>query len=231
MDKLTKLVDDGILTNDPGIASIALGENITSGRILSEIRAADGKCAYFILKSRSGAETTVYAITIPFSLIWKKIQPVKGGPVVVDSIVTNLDSELVVWWEFNDVCAALGRDKSKKRTYYHKWVLNIVTTRAELRELVLRCEDDKKYWRAICPVCGWKGLSKVCEGGGKIADTGDYDACLCPVCFEKGEGKAIAVEDADEWESMIFAAASAGKKGAEGGMALRNAVLSTLESI
>ena len=50
-------------------------------------------------------------------------------------------------------------------------------------------EELKKYWKAVCPKCGWKGLSKDCDGGGQIADTGDYFDLYCPICVE-----AIIVE-------------------------------------
>ncbi len=45
-------------------------------------------------------------------------------------------------------------------------------------------EDLKKWWPAVCPGCGWKGLSRDCYGGGQIADTGDYDDLSCPECVE-----------------------------------------------
>lgn len=38
------------------------------------------------------------------------------------------------------------------------------------------------YYTAECNVCGWWGSSKLLEGGGQIADTGDYGDCHCPVC-------------------------------------------------
>ena len=30
--------------------------------------------------------------------------------------------------------------------------------------------------------CGWWGSSELLDGGGQIADTGDYGDCYCPVC-------------------------------------------------
>lgn len=38
------------------------------------------------------------------------------------------------------------------------------------------------YYTAECSVCGWWGSSKLMEGGGAIADTGDHFDCTCPVC-------------------------------------------------
>ena len=44
-------------------------------------------------------------------------------------------------------------------------------------------EDSKKnFYTAKCDKCGWWGSSKLLEGGGQIADTGDYSDCYCPVC-------------------------------------------------
>ena len=38
------------------------------------------------------------------------------------------------------------------------------------------------YYTAECSACGWWGSSKLLDGGGAIADTGDYFDCTCPVC-------------------------------------------------
>jgi hypothetical protein len=44
-------------------------------------------------------------------------------------------------------------------------------------------EDVKNnFYTVKCEKCGWWGSSKFLEGGGQIADTGDYDDCYCPVC-------------------------------------------------
>jgi predicted RNA-binding Zn-ribbon protein involved in translation (DUF1610 family) len=45
-------------------------------------------------------------------------------------------------------------------------------------------KEDKKnnYYTSECDKCGWWGSSKLTEGGGQIADTGDYDDVFCPVC-------------------------------------------------
>jgi len=43
-------------------------------------------------------------------------------------------------------------------------------------------EELKKYWIARCPECGWRSLSRDCDGFAQIADTGDYDNGLCPIC-------------------------------------------------
>lgn len=54
------------------------------------------------------------------------------------------------------------------------------------------------YYPVYCPRCGWKGSSEETEGGGQIADTGDYSDIVCPKCVHEGgewEGLWIAVEE------------------------------------
>jgi ribosomal protein L37E len=43
-------------------------------------------------------------------------------------------------------------------------------------------KKDSVWWPAICPRCGWRGLSEDCEGGGPMGDTGDYSEVTCPRC-------------------------------------------------
>lgn len=63
---------------------------------------------------------------------------------------------------------------------------------------------EERYYLAECDVCGWWGSSKLLDGGGAIADTGDHEDCVCPVCcspeisekddFAKEISKRIAEE-------------------------------------
>lgn len=39
-----------------------------------------------------------------------------------------------------------------------------------------------RFYTAECGACGWWGSSKLLDGGGAIADTGDHFDCTCPVC-------------------------------------------------
>lgn len=55
-------------------------------------------------------------------------------------------------------------------------------------------DEMKKWWPAVCPKCGWEGLSRDCDGGGAMADTGDYAEVVCPACFERGDW--VPVDDA-----------------------------------
>lgn len=52
-------------------------------------------------------------------------------------------------------------------------------------------DEDKanNYYTAECGKCDWWGSSKLLEGGGSIADTGDYFDCTCPVCGNDDVGE------------------------------------------
>ena len=43
-------------------------------------------------------------------------------------------------------------------------------------------ENFDKYYPVICHKCKLFGMSNECEGGGQIADTGDYSDIECPDC-------------------------------------------------
>lgn len=43
--------------------------------------------------------------------------------------------------------------------------------------------DNSQYYPMRCPKCGWHGMSNETEGGGQIADTGDYSDIVCPACI------------------------------------------------
>lgn len=49
-------------------------------------------------------------------------------------------------------------------------------------EKILNCIDKHNRWFAECEKCGWIGSSLVMNGGGQIADTGDYSDAYCPKC-------------------------------------------------
>jgi len=42
------------------------------------------------------------------------------------------------------------------------------------------------YYPVLCQCCGWLGSSGDCDGGGQIADTGDYGDFYCPKCGQIG---------------------------------------------
>lgn len=43
-------------------------------------------------------------------------------------------------------------------------------------------DAEKRFYTVECATCGWWGSSKLLNGGGPIADTGDFFDTTCPVC-------------------------------------------------
>lgn len=64
-------------------------------------------------------------------------------------------------------------------------------------------EELKDWWAARCPKCGWEGLSRDCNGGTSIADTGDFSDVLCPKCNTKVEDGECTVSDVPEKKYSI----------------------------
>lgn len=59
------------------------------------------------------------------------------------------------------------------------------------------------YWFGECPACGWLGSAGVADGGGAIADTGDYSEVICPACFQDGLGRGVPLEDAQGVDWLV----------------------------
>lgn len=53
-------------------------------------------------------------------------------------------------------------------------------------ELKLIVPDNQlnNYYPVCCQGCGWLGSSELLEGGGQIADTGDFGDIYCPKCYQ-----------------------------------------------
>lgn len=43
-------------------------------------------------------------------------------------------------------------------------------------------DNTGKWFNVCCQSCGWTGSSEFLDGGGQIADTGDYGDIYCPNC-------------------------------------------------
>lgn len=59
-------------------------------------------------------------------------------------------------------------------------------------------DNNSQFFRVHCRRCGWTGMSNETEGGGPIADTGDFSDIVCPQCAHDGgewEGPWIPVEE------------------------------------
>jgi hypothetical protein len=72
-------------------------------------------------------------IVIPWPLVWQAIQPVEGEGCVDDSEQYRINAPLDVAHYLSTLPQKEGMWEIE---YYHKRVLNIITTRAELRDLV-----------------------------------------------------------------------------------------------
>lgn len=59
-------------------------------------------------------------------------------------------------------------------------------------------EQLTKHWPYKCSKCGHQGIDDH-EGGGAIADTGDYSDCYCPKCWNN-----IMDDDAEEGIDYII---------------------------
>ena len=125
-----ELTDKGLVTADPQIVAGYLGANLTDGWGSLNIWHESEEWG-FTLRNGEGEEKEVDEITIPYPLIWQEIQPVKGEGFVRFYRLHPF-AELIVYQNYN------GQDD-----VFHKRVLNIVTTRAELRDLVKHVEAAK----------------------------------------------------------------------------------------
>lgn len=75
------------------------------------------------------------------------------------------------------------------------------TGKSEAGFLVREFNSDKYYW-CKCENCGWEDSSQYCEGGGAMADTGDFCDPMCPICFSnKIEGKS-ALDVPDSYDGI-----------------------------
>jgi len=134
--KMIKYIPAGLVTDDPVIAVNFIDEEIEFFE--------DGHWRMAVLESVDGAGATVriaegYArypeiVRIPRPVVCELMQPVEGeGYVEDDSYTPNAVALLVeAGYRLDAVNAAMPIPKR----YYHKRILNIVTTRADLRELV-----------------------------------------------------------------------------------------------
>lgn len=68
------------------------------------------------------------------------------------------------------------------------------------------CAEDVHvhYYTAVCDKCGWWGSSKLLDGGGQIADTGDYGDTYCPVCGNTDTGEVDENEAEIEHQARRF---------------------------
>jgi hypothetical protein len=130
------LTDEGLQTSDAVIGSMFLGKDIKGCRLVSVV--GDRWFGYEEhLTAGDGVPRYINRITIPWPTVREAIQPVEWEGCVLDD--TFYESS--IGWPLNVKTYNGIPDRFKQASAYHKRVLNIVTTRAELRELVARCEE------------------------------------------------------------------------------------------
>jgi hypothetical protein len=81
---------------------------------------------------------------------------------------------------------------------YEELRLLLDSIKAELRKGVL-ADASSRYYNVKCKKCGWYGSAEFVDGGGQIADTGDYDDIFCPAC---GSVDLEDLEDMAELETL-----------------------------
>lgn len=81
---------------------------------------------------------------------------------------------------------AIAKDKIDWNASSQIETLDRILSNLRIAHLSYRiaCDEDisNNYFTAECDKCNWWGSSKLLDGGGSIADTGDYFDCTCPVC-------------------------------------------------
>lgn len=132
---MIKYTDAGLVTDDPIIASMFLGEFFSSSPDVFLFAIHDPDCMKtFSFETFRGGRERYDEITIPYKLIKQAIEPVLG--------------EAVFWFPKNAVEAdhwlpEYKNDdvRNKVHTYVKACPLTIGKNEGELRELVERCEE------------------------------------------------------------------------------------------
>lgn len=134
---MIRLDKEGLTTDDPVIASGFLHCKIKGCKLTGiSVGWADGKTRFYL--QDGGKDITQLTITIPYPTVLALIQPIEGKAFVA---IHPLDSgELAP-----SIMISYQKDwgEGTSARCYHKRVLNIVTTRAELRELIDKCQEAK----------------------------------------------------------------------------------------
>lgn len=128
---MTKHTDEGLVTDDPQIAAMFLGKDI-------DVRNAN-HTGWLFLEPMAliGQEEW----RIPYPLVWQAIQPVEGEGYIPDCPAYSLNDDLQVRKNYH---THIIGDPDCWHKRIHKRILNIITTRIELRELVKRCKGGRR---------------------------------------------------------------------------------------
>ena len=135
-----ELTDAGLVTSDPVIASMFLGKRV--GFLYNDVDSISEYGQFVQLGYDAGPYfqrqhyTWQYdKILIPYPLVREAYQPVEGEGYVHDHDAYETEELSVM---------PLTGETHRPGRIYHKRILNIVTIRAELRDLVAKCEEAGK---------------------------------------------------------------------------------------
>lgn len=135
---MIEYTNEGIITDKPEIAVNVWGvkEVLYNNRFTQERwhKIINWEWVMRILCEFNKEEGAI--ILVPYSVVWDRIQPVKGEGYIFD-----WPSDIDVNQEFNIHPEWSG---IKGDGCYHKRVLNMITARDELRNLVSRIKEAKK---------------------------------------------------------------------------------------
>jgi len=127
---MTRYDDAGLVTDDPVVAAMFLGWP-GDGHVYR----IHSQKEQFDLGDAGWCKT----VTIPWPLVYEAIQPVEGEGCVYDYPTYDvLQNPLTVY-----LYRGLVDMGNVENRHYHKRVLNLITTRAELRELVAKARPKE----------------------------------------------------------------------------------------
>lgn len=104
----------------------------------------------------------------------------KQDKVIIDNIVNYIDNIIAVDSKNNS--KGIDWDKVSWIDTLNKLRYNLENVIPYSFKLASEEEIKNKYYTAECTNCGWWGSSRLLNGGGAIADTGDFFDVTCPIC-------------------------------------------------
>ena len=131
---MTELRDEGLVTDDPVVAAMFFGGEGILYRSINTTGWHEIERWATLFEHMVRWPQDEHKLLIPYPVVWAAIQPVEGegciedGPGWAGYLVVVTYDKLCIESESDVAC-------------YHKRVLNIVTTRSELRDLVRRCKE------------------------------------------------------------------------------------------
>ena len=141
---MIKYTDEGIVTDEAQVAVMFLGKRIEVEGVAGDFLPVKSAEWYIVADGfmwntpPKGFCDVTHRILIPYPLVKEAYQPIEGEGYVYDASDLKEGSAMEVFSRFDPDPRRHGMDKT--RMFYHKRVLNIITTRGELWELIERVE-------------------------------------------------------------------------------------------